>query len=68
MSEPVLKVSGLAKRFAIRSRGQRRMLTAVDGVDLQVHARETVALIGESGSGSRPWLGASPSVEPPRAR
>jgi len=51
MSEPVLKVSGLAKRFAIRSRGQRRMLTAVDGVDLQVHARETVALIGESGSG-----------------
>ena len=39
MSEPVLKVSGLAKRFAIRSRGQRRMLTAVDGVDLQVHAR-----------------------------
>ena len=51
MSEPVLKVSGLAKRFAIRSRGHRRLLTAVDGVDLEVHARETVALIGESGSG-----------------
>jgi peptide/nickel transport system ATP-binding protein len=51
MSEPVLKVSGLVKRFPVRSRGGRQLLTAVDGFDLELHPGETVALIGESGSG-----------------
>ena len=51
MSDPVLKVTGLVKRFPIRSRGRRHLLTAVDGVDLKLYAGETVALIGESGSG-----------------
>jgi oligopeptide/dipeptide ABC transporter ATP-binding protein len=50
VNDPVLRVDGLVKRFMLRSRGSG-VLTAVDGIDLQVAAGETVALIGESGSG-----------------
>src|ERR1700733_13642970 len=48
MSELVLQVSGLVKRFPL---GRRRELTAVDGFDLEIHAGETGALIGEIGAG-----------------
>jgi oligopeptide/dipeptide ABC transporter ATP-binding protein len=44
----VLRVRGLRKRFPVRG---GRSLVAVDGVDLDVHAGETLALVGESGSG-----------------
>jgi peptide/nickel transport system ATP-binding protein/oligopeptide transport system ATP-binding protein len=49
MSDRVLEVHDLVKRFQLRAR--RELLTAVDGVALEVAAGETVALIGESGSG-----------------
>ena len=48
---PLLEVSGLVKRFPVKVGGRTRSLVAVDGVDLEVSAGETVALIGESGSG-----------------
>lgn len=47
MSEPLLRVAGLCKRFR---RGDAT-IDAVDEVSLDVSAGETVALIGPSGSG-----------------
>jgi oligopeptide/dipeptide ABC transporter ATP-binding protein len=54
MASPVLEVRGLAKHFPVRrgllGRGPA-VVRAVDGVDLAVHAGETLGLIGESGCG-----------------
>jgi oligopeptide/dipeptide ABC transporter ATP-binding protein len=51
---PILEVSGLQKHFPLAKEsyfGHQRVLRAVDGVDLQVMAGETVGLVGESGCG-----------------
>jgi ABC-2 type transport system ATP-binding protein len=42
-TEPVIQLSGLRKRFGA--------VTAVDGVDLTIHAGEVVALLGPNGAG-----------------
>jgi len=44
---PLLKVTGLQTYFC----KDKKILRAVDEVDLQIHAGETVALVGESGCG-----------------
>ncbi len=50
---PVLDIRALAKHYPVR-RGfgaARQWARAVDGVDLTVHPREGVGLVGESGCG-----------------
>ena len=57
-AEELLAVEGLVQHFAGRggvwsrlAKGERRMVRAVNGVDLAVRRGETVGLVGESGCG-----------------
>ena len=47
MSNEVLKISGLKTQFFT----SKRVVPAVDGVDISVHAGKAVGLVGESGCG-----------------
>ena len=52
----LIEVRGLKKTIPIQSKGSmfhapRRMLHAVDGIDLDIEQNETLALVGESGCG-----------------
>lgn len=47
----LLRTTGLTRHFRLGGLLSRRVLHAVDDLDLVIHEREIVALVGESGSG-----------------
>jgi peptide/nickel transport system ATP-binding protein len=47
----ILRTTGLTRHFRLVGLLSRRILHAVDDLDLVIHEREIVALVGESGSG-----------------
>jgi len=49
--EPLLRTEGLTRHFALGGLFSRKVLHAVDDLDLTIGEREIVALVGESGSG-----------------
>ena len=53
MTAPLLELVGIRRDFDVTRGlfGPRRLLRALDGIDLRIGAGETVALVGESGCG-----------------
>ena len=51
MSEPLLRTEGMTRHFRVGKLLSRKMLHAVDDVNLTIGRGEIVALVGESGSG-----------------
>ena len=55
MTHPILKIEGLQKHFPTTTGGAfskvKGTVKAVDGIDLEIYAGQTIGLVGESGCG-----------------
>ena len=65
MSEPVIRAQGLHKRFTDGAGASKLDVHVLQGVDLEVQAGETVAIVGASGSGKRTLLHLLGGLEAP---
>ncbi|HEN8711935.1 ABC transporter ATP-binding protein [Pseudomonas sp. GD03746] len=60
---PLLRLSNVGKRFALP--GQHAHFTALHGLNLELHAGQTLAIVGESGSGKSTALRIALGLEKP---
>jgi len=60
-AEPLLQI----RRLGVTYRQGRRLITALDGVDLEIAAGETLSVVGESGSGKTTLGNAVLGLVPP---
>jgi len=60
---PLLRLSNVGKRFALP--GQHAHFTALHGLNLELHAGQTLAIVGESGSGKSTALRIALGLERP---
>ena len=60
---PLLRLSGVGKRFALP--GRQQPFTALQDLHLEVHAGQTLAIVGESGSGKSTALRIALGLERP---
>lgn len=63
--EPVVRLTGVSKRFRAKRRGDKVDVKAVGDFDLEVRVGESVALVGESGSGKTTVLRMIAGLEKP---
>jgi len=49
--KPLLQIFNLKKHFDLSTFGNKKILTAVDGLDFTIYEGETFGLVGESGCG-----------------
>jgi len=65
---PLLSVDGLVKRYRVPAGFlAKRWMTAVDAVDLEIGAGETLGLVGESGSGKTSLIRCIMRIQEPTA-
>ncbi|MDF0732126.1 ABC transporter ATP-binding protein [Pseudomonas entomophila] len=65
-SPPLLRLENVGKRFSLpRVKGQPDHFIALDGLNLEVHAGQTLAIVGESGSGKSTALRIALGLEAP---